>query len=61
MKDPLFQRKIRLLNRLMLLHLLTYCDSKANGEQNFSSLDKDNLRQLYERIVPISLDMKRDA
>jgi [protein-PII] uridylyltransferase len=43
-----FQRKLRSLDRLMKLYLLTYCDSKANGPQNFSELDKDNLRRLYK-------------
>ena len=49
-EDPIatFQQKVRSLDRLMLLYLLTYCDSKANGEQNFNDLDKDNLKRLYE-------------
>lgn len=37
------------LDRLNKLYLLTYCDSKANGIYNFSALDRDNLRDLYER------------
>jgi [protein-PII] uridylyltransferase len=37
------------LDRLNKLYLLTYCDSQANGAHNFLALDKDNLRDLYER------------
>ncbi len=45
---PEFQQKVKSLDRLMSLYLLTYCDSKANGEQNFTPLDGDNLKRLYE-------------
>jgi len=44
-----FAKSVGSLDRLNKLYLLTYCDSKANGIYNFSALDKDNLRDLYER------------
>ena len=44
-----FSQIVSTLERLMMLYLLTYCDSQANGEHNFSDMDKDNLRDLYER------------
>jgi [protein-PII] uridylyltransferase len=44
-----FKKSVGSLDRLNKLYLLTYCDSKANGSHNFSALDKDNLRDLYER------------
>ena len=43
-----FCRKVNSLERLTALYLLTYCDSKANGSQNFSHVVKHNLRSLYE-------------
>ena len=43
-----FKDSVGSLDRLNKLYLLTYCDSKANGIHNFSALDKDNLRNLYE-------------
>jgi [protein-PII] uridylyltransferase len=43
-----FCRKVNSLERLTTLYLLTYCDSKANGSQNFSHVVKHNLRSLYE-------------
>ena len=45
-----FQRRVKSLDRLMKLYLLTYCDSKANGPQNFTELDKDNVKRLYNLI-----------
>ncbi len=44
-----FSQIVSTLERLMMLYLLTYCDSQANGEHNFSDMDKDNLQDLYER------------
>ena len=43
-----FCRKVNSLERLTALYLLTYCDSKANGSQNFSHVVKHNLKSLYE-------------
>jgi [protein-PII] uridylyltransferase len=43
-----FCKKVNSLERLTALYLLTYCDSKANGSQNFSHVVKHNLRSLYE-------------
>ena len=43
-----FCKKVHSLERLTALYLLTYCDSKANGSQNFSNLVKHNLKRLYE-------------
>jgi [protein-PII] uridylyltransferase len=43
-----FQKSVGSLDRLNKLYLLTYCDAKANGVHNFSALDQDNLRKLYE-------------
>ncbi|HIE30123.1 TPA: HD domain-containing protein [Candidatus Poribacteria bacterium] len=43
-----FQKSVGSVDRLNKLYLLTYCDSKANGRHNFSAVDKDNLRRLYE-------------
>ena len=45
-----FQKRVKSLDRLMKLYLLTYCDSKANGPQNFTELDKDNLKRIYELV-----------
>jgi [protein-PII] uridylyltransferase len=45
-----FHQKVRSLKRLMQLYLMTYCDSRANGEQNFTCLDRDNLKRLYGLI-----------
>ena len=45
-----FQKRVKSLDRLMKLYLLTYCDSKANGPQNFTDLDKDNLKRIYELV-----------
>ncbi|RKU36124.1 hypothetical protein C6496_14640 [Candidatus Poribacteria bacterium] len=43
-----FCKKVNSLERLTALYLLTYCDSKANGSQNFSHVVKHNLKSLYE-------------
>ena len=43
-----FCKKVNSLERLTSLYLLTYCDSKANGSQNFSHVVKHNLKSLYE-------------
>ena len=43
-----FCKKVNSLERLSALYLLTYCDSKANGLQNFSHVVKHNLKSLYE-------------
>ena len=43
-----FCKKVNSLERLTALYLLTYCDSKANGAQNFSHVVKHNLKSLYE-------------
>ena len=43
-----FCKKVNSLERLSALYLLTYCDSKANGSQNFSHVVKHNLKSLYE-------------
>ena len=43
-----FCKKVHSLEQLTALYLLTYCDSKANGLQNFSNLVKHNLKRLYE-------------
>ena len=43
-----FCKKVNSLERLTALYLLTYCDSKANGLQNFSHVVKHNLKSLYE-------------
>ena len=43
-----FCKKVNSLECLTALYLLTYCDSKANGSQNFSHVVKHNLRSLYE-------------
>ncbi|MFQ6042051.1 MAG: HD domain-containing protein, partial [Candidatus Poribacteria bacterium] len=43
-----FQKSVGSVDRLNKLYLLTYCDSQANGPHNFSAVDKDNLRRLYE-------------
>ncbi len=43
-----FCQKVNSLERLTALYLLTYCDSKANGSQNFSHVVKHNLKSLYE-------------
>ena len=43
-----FCKKVNSLERLIALYLLTYCDSKANGSQNFSHVVKHNLKSLYE-------------
>ena len=43
-----FCKKVNALERLTALYLLTYCDSKANGSQNFSHVVKHNLKSLYE-------------
>lgn len=43
-----FCKKVNSLERLTALYLLTYCDSKANGSQNFSHVVKHNLKRLYE-------------
>ena len=43
-----FCSKVNSLERLTSLYLLTYCDSKANGSQNFSHVVKHNLKSLYE-------------
>lgn len=45
-----FCEKVNSLERLTALYLLTYCDSKANGSQNFSNLVKHNLKRLYEVV-----------
>ena len=45
-----FCEKVNSLDRLTALYLLTYCDSKANGSQNFSNLVKHNLKRLYEVV-----------
>lgn len=45
-----FCEKVNTLDRLTALYLLTYCDSKANGSQNFSNLVKHNLKRLYEVV-----------
>ncbi len=45
-----FCEKVNSLERLTGLYLLTYCDSKANGSQNFSNLVKHNLKRLYEVV-----------
>ncbi len=45
-----FCEKVNSLERLTALYLLTYCDSKANGTQNFSNLVKHNLKRLYEVV-----------
>jgi len=44
-----FKNTVGSLERLMKLYLLTYCDSKANGAHNFTALEKDNLKDAYER------------
>ena len=41
-------RRLTRWKRLTALYLLTYCDSKANGSQNFSHVVKHNLKSLYE-------------
>ncbi len=43
-----FCKEVKSLERLTGLYLLTYCDSKANGLQNFSHVAKHNLKSLYE-------------
>ena len=43
-----FCKKVNSLERLTALYLLTYCDSTANGSQNFSHVVKHNLKSLYE-------------
>ena len=43
-----FCKKVNSLERLTALYLLTYCDSKANGSQNFSHVVKHNLKSLYD-------------
>ena len=43
-----FCKRVNSLERLTALYLLTYCDSKANGSQNFSHVVKHNLKSLYE-------------
>ena len=45
-----FCEKVNTIDRLTALYLLTYCDSKANGSQNFSNLVKHNLKRLYEVV-----------
>ncbi|MXV85085.1 HD domain-containing protein [Candidatus Poribacteria bacterium] len=45
-----FCKKVNSLERLTALYLLTYCDSKANGSQNFSHVVKHNLKSLYEVV-----------
>ena len=45
-----FCEEVKSLERLTALYLLTYCDSKANGSQNFSNLAKHNLKRLYEVV-----------
>ena len=45
-----FCEEVNSLERLTALYLLTYCDSKANGSQNFSNLAKHNLKRLYEVV-----------
>ncbi len=45
-----FCQKVNTLERLSALYLLTYCDSKANGPQNFNNLVKHNLKRLYEVV-----------
>ncbi|MDE0085154.1 MAG: HD domain-containing protein [Candidatus Poribacteria bacterium] len=45
-----FCEKVNSLERLTALYLLTYCDSKANGSQNFSNLVNHNLKRLYEVV-----------
>lgn len=45
-----FCEKVNTIDRLTSLYLLTYCDSKANGAQNFSNLVKHNLKRLYEVV-----------
>ncbi len=45
-----FCEKVNTIDRLTSLYLLTYCDSKANGAQNFSNLEKHNLKRLYEVV-----------
>ena len=43
-----FCKKVNSLECLTALYLLTYCDSKANGSQNFSHVVKHNLKSLYD-------------
>ena len=45
----LFKKTVGSLERLMKLYLLTYCDSQANGAHNFTDLEKDNLKDAYDR------------
>lgn len=45
-----FCQTVNTLERLSALYLLTYCDSKANGPQNFNNLVKHNLKRLYEVV-----------
>lgn len=45
-----FCEEVNTIDRLTSLYLLTYCDSKANGAQNFSNLEKHNLKRLYEVV-----------
>ncbi len=45
-----FCEKVNSIERLTALYLLTYCDSMANGVQNFSNLVKHNLKRLYEVV-----------
>ena len=45
-----FCEEVNSLEHLTALYLLTYCDSKANGSQNFSNLVKHNLKRLYEVV-----------
>ena len=46
-----FCEKVNSIERLTALYLLTYCDSMANGAQNFSNLVKHNLKRLYEVVA----------
>lgn len=45
-----FCQQVNSLERLSALYLLTYCDSKANGPQNFNNLVQHNLKRLYEVV-----------
>lgn len=55
-----FCSKVNTLERLSALYLLTYCDSKANGSQNFNNLAKHNLKRLYE-VVRVRLGGQEES
>ena len=46
-----FANTVESPDRLRMLYLLTYCDAKANGPENWTDVDRDNLQRLYAIVL----------